>query len=126
MAGTPGLRVQIVLALAGLMALAFLPLFFAVASLTRASLLSEREQTARLATAARMTWATEHLPCSAFWDRIDSCPTSRLDHMLTTLSPSETRAAGGCAEVGCATQDRCPLYEEHVSDHCPVVVTFAR
>ncbi|MDB4994615.1 MAG: Sensor histidine kinase, partial [Myxococcaceae bacterium] len=52
MAATPGLRVQIVLALAGLMLLAFLPLFFAVASLTRASLLGEREQTARLATRA--------------------------------------------------------------------------
>ncbi len=86
----------------------------------------DRADLARLAEATRMTWATEHLPCSAFWDRIDSCPTSRLDHVLTTLSPLETRAAGGCAEVGCDTQDRCPLYEEHVSDHCPVVVTFER
>jgi two-component system NtrC family sensor kinase len=43
----PGLRTQIVLALAGLMVLAFLPLFFAVASLTRATLRSSREQGAR-------------------------------------------------------------------------------
>jgi len=84
----------------------------------------DRADLMQLAAATRMTWATEHLPCSAFWDRIDSCPTSRLDHVLTTLSPIETRAAGGCAEVGCDTLDRCPLYEEHVSDHCPVVVTF--
>ena len=44
----PGLRLQIVLALAGLMVLAFVPLFFAVASLTRATILDAREQAARL------------------------------------------------------------------------------
>jgi len=41
-----GLRLQIVLALAGLMLLAFVPLFFAVASLTRATVLGAREQAA--------------------------------------------------------------------------------
>jgi signal transduction histidine kinase len=41
-----GLRLQIVLALAGLMILAFVPLFFAVASLTRITLLSAKEQSA--------------------------------------------------------------------------------
>jgi two-component system NtrC family sensor kinase len=44
----PGLRLQIVLALAGLMLLAFVPLFFAVASLTRATILGAREQAARV------------------------------------------------------------------------------
>jgi signal transduction histidine kinase len=39
-----GLRLQILLALAGLMALAFAPLFFAVASLTRATVVDAREQ----------------------------------------------------------------------------------
>lgn len=39
-----GLRLQIVLALAGLLLLAFGPLFFAVASLTRATVLDSREQ----------------------------------------------------------------------------------
>jgi signal transduction histidine kinase len=43
----PGLRVQILLALAGLMVLAFVPLFFAVASVTRTTLLNTREQGAR-------------------------------------------------------------------------------
>jgi signal transduction histidine kinase len=43
----PGLRVQILLALAGLMMLAFLPLFFAVAAVTRTTLLSAHEQGAR-------------------------------------------------------------------------------
>jgi endonuclease/exonuclease/phosphatase family metal-dependent hydrolase len=86
----------------------------------------DRADLTQLAATTRTTWATEDLACSAFWDRIDSCPTSRLDHVLTTMPPVETRAEGGCAEVGCDTQDRCPLYEEHVSDHCPVVVTFER
>jgi signal transduction histidine kinase len=40
----PGLRLQIVLALAGLMLLAFVPLFFAVASLTAATVIDAREQ----------------------------------------------------------------------------------
>jgi signal transduction histidine kinase len=43
----PGLRVQIVLALAGLMLLANVPLFFAVASVTRATLLGARVEAAR-------------------------------------------------------------------------------
>jgi|HubBroStandDraft_1064217.scaffolds.fasta_scaffold13982_2 two-component system NtrC family sensor kinase len=43
-----GLRLQIVLALAGLMGLAFGPLFFAVASLTGATVMGAREQSARM------------------------------------------------------------------------------
>lgn len=43
----PGIRLQLVLALGGLFALAFIPLFFAVASLTRATLRGEREAHAR-------------------------------------------------------------------------------
>jgi signal transduction histidine kinase len=43
----PGLRLQIVLALAGLMLLAFVPLFFAVASLTRATVSDARERAVR-------------------------------------------------------------------------------
>jgi signal transduction histidine kinase len=42
----PGLRLQILLALAGLMLLAFFPLFFAVASLTRATLAGAHEASA--------------------------------------------------------------------------------
>ncbi|MDP9150740.1 MAG: HAMP domain-containing histidine kinase [Myxococcota bacterium] len=44
----PGLRVQILLALAGLMLLAFVPLFVAVASLARATVAGAREQAGRL------------------------------------------------------------------------------
>jgi signal transduction histidine kinase len=43
----PGLRVQILLALGALMVLAFAPLFFAVASVTRATLLDAHESAAR-------------------------------------------------------------------------------
>jgi signal transduction histidine kinase len=43
-----GLRLQIVLALAGLMLLAFVPLFFAVASLAQATVAGAREQGARV------------------------------------------------------------------------------
>ncbi len=43
----PGLRVQIILALAGLLILANVPLFFAVASVTRATLLGARVDAAR-------------------------------------------------------------------------------
>jgi two-component system, NtrC family, sensor kinase len=43
----PGLRVQIVVALFGLMALAFLPLFFAVASLARATIQASEERAMR-------------------------------------------------------------------------------
>jgi two-component system NtrC family sensor kinase len=43
----PGIRVQLLLALAGLMALAFVPLFFAVAGLTQSTLQSSRDLAAR-------------------------------------------------------------------------------
>lgn len=43
----PGLRVQIVLALAGVILLAYVPLFFAIAQVTRATSLAYREDAAR-------------------------------------------------------------------------------
>jgi signal transduction histidine kinase len=46
-ATAPGLRLQILLSLAGLMVLAFVPLFYAVASLTQATVLGARQQQAR-------------------------------------------------------------------------------
>jgi len=85
----------------------------------------DRSDIAAAARAAGMTWATEELACSAFWDRDDGCPSSRLDHVLTWAPPTAVAATGACATDGCAWHDRCPLYADHVSDHCPVVVTFA-
>ena len=79
-----GLRLQIVLALAGLMLLAFVPLFFAVASLTRATVLGAREQSARAlgrAIAAHVADARESpgprslqhaLEGHAGWDSVDA------------------------------------------------------
>jgi len=84
----------------------------------------DRADLAALASATGMTWATEDLACSAFWRRSDGCPRSRLDHVLSTEAAREVRNAGACAVDGCEWQDRCPLYAEQVSDHCPVVVDF--
>jgi endonuclease/exonuclease/phosphatase family metal-dependent hydrolase len=86
---------------------------------------ADRADLARLAAATRLTWATEPLACSAFWDRDDGCFRSRLDHVLTTGAPTDVAAAGACATDGCERQDSCPRYVEQVSDHCPVVVTTA-
>ena len=79
---------------------------------------ADREDLARV----ELNWLSEPLQCSAFWKQDDGCPRSRLDHVLSTQNAREVHAAGGCAESGCGWQDRCPLYAEDVSDHCPVVV----
>ena len=68
-------------------------------------------------------WLTEPLACSAFRSYYEeSCPRSRLDHVLSTAIAREVRAGGGCETDGCETQASCPLYATEVSDHCPVVV----
>ncbi len=84
---------------------------------------ADRADLARLATQTGLTWASEPLACTAFWDRDDGCPRSQLDHVLTWARPRSIRAAGACATHGCDWEASCPLYAEHVSDHCPVVVT---
>ena len=43
----PGLRVQILLALAGVILVAYVPLFFAIAQVTRATSFADREESAR-------------------------------------------------------------------------------
>lgn len=85
---------------------------------------ADRKALAKLAEQARMTWATERLPCSSFWNREDGCPRSTLDHAVSSRRPVDVRAAGGCETEGCDRQDRCPLYFYDVSDHCPVVMMF--
>ncbi|HEX5062859.1 MAG TPA: endonuclease/exonuclease/phosphatase family protein [Kofleriaceae bacterium] len=86
--------------------------------------LGDRDDLDRLARDTGLVWASEPLACSAFWARDDGCPRSRLDHMLTWKKPQSIRAAGACATEGCDWQASCPVYTQHVSDHCPVVVTF--
>ncbi len=58
-ASVPGLRLQIVVALAGLMLLAFVPLFYAVASLTRATVLDGRERQAQVLTRSMAAHAAD-------------------------------------------------------------------
>jgi endonuclease/exonuclease/phosphatase family metal-dependent hydrolase len=82
----------------------------------------DRDDLAGLARSAGLVWATESLACTAFWRRDDGCPRSRLDHVLTSEPVTRVIATGGCATDGCDRQDRCPIFAEQVSDHCPVVV----
>jgi len=84
----------------------------------------DRRDIATLAANTGLTWATEELGCSAFWSRDDGCPRSRLDHVLSWTGATTVEAAGACATEGCDWQDRCPLYADQVSDHCPVIVGF--
>jgi endonuclease/exonuclease/phosphatase family metal-dependent hydrolase len=83
----------------------------------------DRADLARLAERTGLDWATEELACSAFWRRDDGCFTSRLDHVLTWAPPAEVTAHGACAD-GCEVRDRCPVYSDEVSDHCPVTASW--
>ena len=84
---------------------------------------ADRTDLAQLARQAGLVWASEGLSCSAFWQRREECPTSSLDHVLSFAKPEAVSVAGACAD-GCDRQDRCPLYRDEISDHCPVVVRF--
>jgi len=84
----------------------------------------DRDDLASLATATGLTWATEQLACTAFWERDDGCLPSRLDHILTAGAPAFVDVGGACATDGCEEHDRCPLYHDVVSDHCPVAVSL--
>lgn len=83
----------------------------------------DRDDLAGLARESRLVWASEPLACTAFWDRTDGCPRSRLDHVLMWTRPVTIRAGGACATEGCDWEESCPLYAYRVSDHCPVIVT---
>jgi endonuclease/exonuclease/phosphatase family metal-dependent hydrolase len=83
----------------------------------------DRADLSVLAATTDLVWASEPLACSAFWDRDDGCFRSRLDHVVMWTRPARIVAAGACATEGCDRQDRCPVYTQDVSDHCPVVVT---
>jgi endonuclease/exonuclease/phosphatase family metal-dependent hydrolase len=82
----------------------------------------DREDLVRLARETKLQWATASLGCTAFWARRDGCPTSRLDHVLTSEAPTSVSARGACAE-GCRWRPACPVYAHEVSDHCPVAVS---
>ncbi len=84
----------------------------------------DRNNLAALASRGHVEWATRDLACSAFWSRENACPRSRLDHVFTTQRATHVEAAGACATHGCDASESCPVWAEHVSDHCPVVVTI--
>ncbi|MEO8700720.1 MAG: endonuclease/exonuclease/phosphatase family protein [Kofleriaceae bacterium] len=85
---------------------------------------ADRDEIAALAAATGLRWTTRDLACSAFWNRDDGCPRSRLDHVLSRQEADRVDAAGACATEGCDRQDRCPIYRDEVSDHCPVFADF--
>jgi endonuclease/exonuclease/phosphatase family metal-dependent hydrolase len=82
---------------------------------------ADRDSLQDLSRTTGLVWATKELPCSAFWERADDCPTSRLDHIFSWKAPASVVAKGGC-ELGCESRNSCPLYRREVSDHCPVLL----
>lgn len=80
----------------------------------------DRETIARFARATGLTWASEGLRCTSYWNRSDGCRGTALDHVLTRREPEDIRARGPCESIGCDPGDRCPAFHREVSDHCPV------
>lgn len=68
-------------------------------------------------------WLSRGVECSHYWSREEECVTTTLDHALSNRAGT-ARALGACETVGCANADRCPVWVDEVSDHCPVVLEF--
>jgi endonuclease/exonuclease/phosphatase family metal-dependent hydrolase len=68
-------------------------------------------------------FASEDVPCTAYWNRRDGCLGVPLDHVLTSFR-AEARAEGPCRSEGCAMRPACPVFHGAVSDHCPVAIEF--
>ena len=71
-----------------------------------------------------LDWTSQHLRCTAYWERDDICRGTPLDHILSTEFADSVQAAGACQTVGCAPREECPRYVDQISDHCPVVAEF--
>ena len=84
----------------------------------------DRQNLERFARDVRMTWASEPLLCTAYWNRRDGCRGSRLDHVMSRRAPEDVTARGPCESIGCEPGDHCPTFHREVSDHCPVTVDF--
>jgi two-component system, NtrC family, sensor kinase len=93
----PGLRLQIVLSLAGVLLLSYVPLFFAIAGVTQATLLASRERAARSigrAVAAHVAHAAES-ERGAGLDAIVSADVGDGGaRAVAVFDPSGTRVAG--------------------------------
>jgi endonuclease/exonuclease/phosphatase family metal-dependent hydrolase len=86
---------------------------------------ADRARLAALAGDTGLTWASQALACTSYWDRLDGCVGSALDHVFVRTPPSEIAARGPCEEFGCDRRDRCPAFHREVSDHCPITTTLA-
>ncbi len=85
---------------------------------------SDRREVEALADAAGLRWETEAVECTSYWKRPNDCPTTPLDHILSTGGTQSVEAAGACDSFGCDADGACPTYVERVSDHCPVSGVF--
>jgi endonuclease/exonuclease/phosphatase family metal-dependent hydrolase len=83
---------------------------------------ADRTLLASIAEQLGLHWASESLPCTAYWKRDDGCRASALDHVLTRARPLHVTARGPCEIEGCSPGQRCPAFHREVSDHCPVTV----
>lgn len=83
---------------------------------------ADQDRIRALAGAAKMDWATRGTECTSYWKRNDGCVGSKLDHILVSERVDAAVARGACESEGCGRKPQCPIYREHVSDHCPVTV----
>lgn len=77
----------------------------------------------RLARSWGLHFASEDVPCTAYWNRSDGCLGVPLDHVLTSFTAA-VHAEGPCRTEGCEMRPACPVFREAVSDHCPVTADF--
>lgn len=85
-----------------------------------------REDVENIAAFARQVslhFASEEVPCTAYWNRNDGCLGVALDQVLTSFGAS-VHAEGPCRTEGCEMRPSCPTFHGTVSDHCPVAVDF--
>jgi endonuclease/exonuclease/phosphatase family metal-dependent hydrolase len=85
---------------------------------------ADRDALRTFAHATTLDWASEQLACTSYHTPDGKCTGSALDHVFTSREASETTARGPCESVGCEPGDRCPIFHDEVSDHCPVTATF--
>jgi endonuclease/exonuclease/phosphatase family metal-dependent hydrolase len=85
---------------------------------------ADRDALRTFARTTELHWASETLACTSYWTPNGKCTGSALDHVFTSRPASETLARGPCESVGCEPGDRCPIFYDEVSDHCPVTATF--
>jgi exonuclease III len=87
---------------------------------------TDREHLRLFAARTGLSWASEQLECTAYWNRregknLRDCPGTALDHVFTREPPRTIAAKGQCEDIGCDGGLLCPLSRFVVSDHCPVL-----